>query len=132
MKITERVKTYQDICAIDGVDPINSLPYPEPKSEEEIAVNSFSKAIRICRILNEGWQPDWNNDDEYKYYPWFDMETYDDQVGSGVGFSCYGYLFGGSVSAVGSRLVFKSSDLAKFAGTVFLEVYRGYMVIEKK
>jgi hypothetical protein len=126
----KKIKTYADICKIDGVDPIKSLPFPEAKTAEETAVNSFAMTIRINRVLNEGWQPDWNNSREYKYYPWFYMRS-DSQVGSGVGFSYYDYSCVHSDSAVGSRLVFKTETLAKFAGTTFLEVYRGFMVIEK-
>lgn len=119
------IKTYADICKIDGVDPIKSLPFPEAKTADEIAVNSVAKVFRINCVLNEGWTPDWLNYDEYKYYPWFDM------AGSGSGFSyydcCYAYVF----SCVGSRLVYKTRELAKFAGQTFLEEYKGYMVIEK-
>jgi hypothetical protein len=128
MMITKKVKTYEDICKIDGVDPIKSLPYPDASNPEEQAVNSFAMAIRINRILNEGWQPDWNNWDERKYYPWFDMQG---EAGSGVGFSCGAYGYGCTHSAVGSRLVFKTRELAEFAGKTFLSVYRGFMMIEK-
>jgi hypothetical protein len=86
--ITEQVKTYEDICAIDGVDAVKSLPFPEPKSGEEIAINGFAKAIRVARVLNEDWVPDWSNYNQYKYYPYFDMNP--DEVpagGSGLGFS---------------------------------------------
>lgn len=126
----KKIKTYEDICKIDGVDPIQSLPFHEAKTAEEFAINSFAKAIRINRVLNDGWQPNWNDYSQYKYYPWFDMRS-NSQVGSGVGFSCGVCRCGGSDSAVGSRLVFKTRELAKFAGTVFLEIYRGFMVIDQ-
>lgn len=129
MKITEQVKSYEDICKIDGVDPVQSLPYPNATDSEEIAVNSFAKVIRINRVLNEGWKPDWNNDDEYKYYPWFDMETYEKDAGSGSGFSYGGCLCVDTFSFVGARLVYKSRELAEFAGKTFLSEYRGFMVI---
>lgn len=125
MNLSE-IKNYEDICKIEGVDPIQSLPYPEAKAADEIAVNSVAKVFRINRVLNEGWQPDWTNYDQYKYYPWFDMEA-----GSGSGFACGDYRYGLGFSGVGARLVYKTSELAIFAGTVFLEEYRGFMVIEK-
>jgi len=128
MKITTKVKTYADICQIDGVDPVQSLPYPSATNSEEIAVNSFAKAIRINRVLNEGWQPDWNNWDETKYYPWFDMR---DNAGSGSGFSYDDYDSDCTYSDVSARLVFKTRALAEFAGKTFTDVYRGFMVIEK-
>ncbi|MGB4775721.1 MAG: hypothetical protein WBP45_11140 [Daejeonella sp.] len=131
MKITEKIKTYEDACQVEGVDPVKSLPYPSPQSDDEKAINGVAKMFRIGRVLNEGWQPDWNNDNEYKYYSWFDMETYPDQVGSGAGFSSYDYGCDGSGTIVGSRLCFKSRELAEYAGKQFLSIYREYMVIEK-
>jgi len=128
MEVTKNVQSYEDICKIDGVDPIQSLPYPSATNPEEIAVNSFAKAIRINRVLNEGWQPDWNNWEERKYYPWFDMEG---EAGSGSGFSYYDYVYVITLSDVGARLVFKTRDLAEFVGKTFTDIYRGFMVIEK-
>ena len=130
MNITEKVKSYEDACEVKGVDPVENLPYKEPVNTDQKAINAFAKITTIIQVLNEGWQPDWNNDDEYKYYPWFDMETYPDQVGSGVGFSFGGYGCGGSASGVGSRLVFRTRALAEYAGKQFLDIYRAYMVIE--
>lgn len=127
MNLTE-IKTYEDICKIDGVDPIKSLPIQDPKTPEENAINSIAKVFRINRVLNEGWVPDWNNYSEYKYYPWFDMRA---AAGSGSGFSSYVYAYDYVLSRVGARLVYKSRALAEFASKTFLAEYRGYMVIEK-
>lgn len=121
------INTYEDICVIDNVDPITSLPFQDPQSPEEIAVNNFAKAIRINRVLNDGWKPDWNNWDENKYYPWFDMQS--EEAGSGSGFSFFDYCYVYVRSTVGSRLVYKSRELAEFVGKTFLDIYRGFMVI---
>jgi len=120
----ENIKTYEDICKIDNVDPVASLPIQNATTPEDIAINSFAKVLRINRVLNEGWVPDWNNWDEYKYYPWFDMR---DKAGSGSGFSYDDCNYDGGRSTVGSRLVLKTRDLAKFAGKTFLEEYKGFM-----
>ena len=128
IKITTRVTNYADICAIDGVDPVQSLPFPEPKTPDEEAINSVAKVFRINRVLNEGWTPDWNNSSQYKYYPWFDMRS---AAGSGSGFSFGDYCYDGVCSGVGARLVYKSRELAEFAGQTFLAEYRGFMVIEQ-
>jgi len=130
MNLSE-IKNYEDICKIDGVDPVQSLPFSDPKNADEIAVNSISKVFRINRVLNEGWVPNWYNWDEYKYYPWFDMIPEGNKAGSGSGFS---FRVCGCVrdgSDVGARLVYKTRELAEFAGKTFLEEYRGFMVIEK-
>ena len=49
--------------------------------------------------------------------------------GSGSGFSYYDCVFTYSRSSVGSRLVFKSRDLAKYAGQQFEDIYKGFFLI---
>jgi hypothetical protein len=73
----------------------------------------------ICRVLNEGWSPDWNNSSEYKYYPWFKM--------SGLGLSYDGYGFTHSDTYVGSSPCFKSSELAEYAGKQFISIYKDFL-----
>ncbi|WP_271730210.1 hypothetical protein, partial [Aquimarina algiphila] len=74
------------------------------------------------KSLNEGWLPDWDNGEYDKYYPWFKMSS------SGFRYDGYGLRVSGS--AVGSRLCFKSSELARYAGEQFTDVYRKFMIIE--
>ena len=129
MKITEKVKSYEDVCKIKGIDPVKSLPFPEAKTDEEKAINGFTKITRTIDVLNEGWKPNWNNWEERKYYPWFDLET-DEAAGSGVGFSCNGFGFVYSYSIVSSRLVLKSRELVEHIVKYFLEDYKAFMTIE--
>jgi len=77
----------------------------------------------IVEALNDGWKPDWSNLSEYKYYPWFDLAS------SGFRFDVYADWNADSV--FGSRLCFKSRELAEYAGKIFLEEYKKYMLINK-
>lgn len=129
MKITEKVKSYEDVCKIKGIDPVKSLPFPEATTDEEKAINGFTRITRTIEVLNEGWKPDWNNWDERKYYPWFDLKT-NEGAGSGVGFSFNGYYFDHSLSSVGSRLVLKSRELVEHIVKYFLEDYKAFMTFE--
>lgn len=69
--ICERVKSYADACHVLGISD-NEAP-------EVIADGGLMRPDEIARrkletitaALNEGWKPDWNNTDQYKYYPWF-------------------------------------------------------------
>lgn len=123
--LTKTVKNYEDICKIDGVDPVQSLPFPKPNDDEELALNSVAKVFRINRVLNQGWKPNWN-DGSAKYYPWFDMRS---SAGSGSGFSFRDYYYACDSSNVGARLVYKTRALAEFAGKTFEQEYRGFMMI---
>jgi hypothetical protein len=123
-KITDRIKSWEDVCEHLRIDPVDSLPFESPEGEEEEAINAYFKIRSIAHVLNEGWFPDWDNSNEYKYYPWFYMDS---KAGSGFGRSCDVYVCGDSYSVVGSRLCFKSEELAKYAATQFINEYRDYM-----
>lgn len=113
-KITDRVKTFEDACDIASEDP-NDEKF-KSGTPDEIA---YKKLKVIARALNEGWTPDWSNSSEYKYYPWLEYN-------SGFGFSRYGYVRSTTATSVGSRLCFKSSELAKYAGTQFQSIYNDF------
>ena len=125
----KELTTYEAICKVDGVDPVQSLPFPNFSSEEEKAVNEVAKNFRTVRVLNGGWTPDWDNWDERKWTLWFDMRSAS-AGGSAAWFSLYGVDLGHECSYVGSRLVFKTRELAEHYAEHFLGVSRGWMVIE--
>jgi hypothetical protein len=126
-KIIEKIKTFEDACKTLNFNPETVIPdfsiFPELYQKALIA---HAKLILIAQALNEGWQPDWSNWDEYKYYPWFDMEY----SASGC-FSCYVCDLWTAGSNAGSRLCFKSRELAEYAGKQFKELYEDYFVIKK-
>ena len=119
--ITDRVKTFEEACSLLGKDPNDFLPDGVP-AEDSNSIVAYCKLIIIARALNEGWVPDWKNSNQYKYYPWFDMS-------SGSGLSYYGYAGQYSLSTVGSRLCFKSRELAEYAGTQFIDLYKEFFII---
>jgi hypothetical protein len=115
-KITTRVKSFQDACKILNIDP-ESLPKERPDDPDGPALWAHRQLIIIVKALNEGWTPDWNNSREYKYYPWFNMSG---------GFSVNrvnGYF---ATSLVGSRLCFRSRELAQYATEQFKDLYKAY------
>lgn len=125
--ITERVKSVEDAIRELGNDDVEVIQLNRMKSiglQNHIIGNQ--ELIVIAKALNEGWTPDWSNGVWDKWYPWFKM---DDSSSAGR-FSFYGSVFQGSVSAVGSRLCFKSKDLATYAGTQFLDIYKDFFTVK--
>lgn len=127
-EITDRVKTYEDACKVLGVEPINEQnAKAQGFRSDEIARR---KLETIAAALNEGWKPDWNNTDQYKYYPYFYIQ--ENANGASAGLSCastnsaatYTYAF------FGSRLCFYASRLARYAGNQFTDLYE-QILIEK-
>ncbi len=120
------IKSFEDACKalnISSVLPdVSMLP-----QEEQKAITAHYQLVIIAKALNGDWKPNWNNYDEYKYYPWFDMETYNDGR-ENDGFSFCDCGFSCAASHVGSRLCFSSSKIAKYAGQTFLPLYKDYFV----
>jgi hypothetical protein len=98
--VMDRILTFEDACAELGINTHEILPIASSGDlDKDIkSIQAYTKLIIITRALNEGWEPDWDNEDEYKYYPWFYMQD------SGFRLD---YVVGGCRhSYVGSRLCF--------------------------
>jgi len=123
-KVTDCIKTIEDVLEDNGISEDEHL------QKKNTLLNIINMphlywqwiAELLCKSLNEGWVPDWDNSNERKYTPWFKM-------GSG-GFRYHDYVSWGTYSIVGSRLCLKSSDLAEYAGTQFTEVYENFISIK--
>lgn len=123
--ITKRVKTYADACAVLGIEPKNEAVLAKLGfTKDEIA---YRKLKTIAEALNEGWQPDWANSNEYKYWPWFVYNT------ASAGFSCANtyYATSNTNAHLGSRLCYKTSELAAYAGNQFEDIYNDFLLIKK-
>jgi hypothetical protein len=121
--ITERIKTFEDVLLEINTDQTHFDSLCVGLSADEIA---YKKIKLIAKVLNEGWTPDWTNSNETKYYPWFEMGS-----PSGGGFSCYDCARWNSFSGVGSRLCYKSRDLAIYAGKHFTDIYKDFLTLNK-
>lgn len=127
--IRDRVKTYEDACKVLGVEPINEQnAKAQGFRSDEIARR---KLETIAAALNEGWKPDWNNTDQYKYYPYFYIQENAKGKGS-AGLSCAATSSAASTTLAyfGSRLCFYASRLARYAGNQFTDLYE-QILIEK-
>lgn len=128
LNIMDRVKTFDD--AYEIVKDLNIKEAIDIIQEYEALKNVLTPdsptlnwvMIRIIILaLNEGWLPDWDKSSEWKHYPYFDMR------GVGFSFSASGNAY--STTAVGSRLVLKSEDRAKYIATQFVEILKKVFVI---
>ena len=149
--VTERIKTFEDACnALGDEHPLvtqyrlTAAAYKgDPMTEDFIA---YLKLRIIVAALNEGWEPKFT-EDEYRYFPWFyfyTKEEYDKLDGEEKGrcvlrsgyssSSHYGFVSCSafcdasfSSSYYGSRLVFRTRELAAYAGRQFIEEWADFM-----
>ena len=153
---TERVKTYEDAVNELGEDnPIvvaastASWLFPEAVNKDLVA---YMKMRVIVAALNDGWEPQFVPG-EQRWYPWYELISKEDYeamsedekqerrcVGrssvdayayGGLVFSYAVYASSVSSASVGSRLAFKSEELAKYAGKQFAELFADFCFIPK-
>ncbi len=119
--VIDRIKTYEDACAELGESPIDDAACKKlGMNKNDIA---YMKLTQIVRALNEGWVAK-VYDSEYRYYPWFEHN------GSPSAFAFDGSNYDSSDADAGSssRLCFKSSELADYAGKQFLDLWKEFIV----
>ncbi|MBO9671987.1 MAG: hypothetical protein J7577_00975 [Sphingobacteriaceae bacterium] len=121
LNITERIKSYQDACEHQGITPLNVGYFSFLPEIDRVHAFAAHKVVTIIRSLNEGWVPDWSDDDQSKYYVWY--------KNSGAGFSCSVYGYDCAYSDVGSRLHFKTLELAQYFGKNFTTEINEYFNI---
>jgi len=124
-----KIKTFEEACGALGIDPTKPLVDASGMPEKHRkAIEAHSKLVVIAQALNEGWEPNWNDEDEYKYFPWFEVEATEEKP-SGVGFSYSRYGHSCAVTSVGSRLCYRTRELALYAGETFADLYKEYLLI---
>ena len=118
-KITDRIKTYEDACRELRKDPIYENAFrANGFTIDEI---NYRKLKTITKVLNEGWIPDWANNNENKWQPYFRLSS------GGFVFDDTGYRYSYTDVGNASRLCFKSDELATYAGQQFIDIYKGFM-----
>lgn len=158
--ITERIKTFEDACkelgrrAEEGDQLAGNILCDYESNADNISVPETVAYMKLCIIvaaLNEGWTPQFTTD-ERRYFPWFylytkeelakmDLEkrtrvvlrsySYAAAVG-GVAYADAGNASSSAVASDGSRLAFKSRDLAVYAGKTFTREYADFVFPERQ
>src|ERR1035437_8919155 len=88
MPVIERIQSYEDACADQGLDPIAELPFANPVNAKQEAANAFVMLDTINTSLLEETILNWTNSDQYKWYCWFNKYS------SGSGFRFFGSVSG--------------------------------------
>ena len=116
-----RVTSYEEACERVGVEPLTEerIKALELRPDEV----ARKKLEVITAALNEGWSPDWNNTNEYKYYPYFYIEPRKHGANAGLSYAYTNYTASHTLANIGSRLCFHDHETARYAGKTFTELY---------
>ena len=114
---TKRIESFEEACVAQGLDAKNVLPYSTPENADQENTNAFVMLKIIAKALRGEWEPDWNDSDQEKWFPYFEAND------AGFGFSRTDYGRWHTRTCVGSRLCFPSSELAEYAGKQFIDIY---------
>lgn len=151
--ITERVKTFEDACHELGEDHPFVVAYRVIEDIDECGgdIEAYIKLRIIAAALNEGWKPQFTEDEE-RWYPWFTLWTEEELseksdewkadrhlISTGdysvdwAGFACSDSTNVPSNASTdfGSRLCFKSEALATYCGKQFISLWADFNMIKK-
>lgn len=156
--IMERVKTFEDACRELGEEHPFVRSYNgytnniHENNKNDTDILAYLKLRIICAALNDGWEPQFT-EDEWRYYPWFILWTEDElseksdewktdrhlistgehQTGyAGLAFALSADAPSAANAAVGSRLCLKSDTLAVYCGKQFINIWADFCLIRKK
>jgi hypothetical protein len=149
--IMERVRTFEDACRTLGEEHPMVLAYQNTKihitdyfgTDDVIA---YLKLRIICAALNEGWEPKFTTD-EYRWFTWFELFTQQElddmseeqrsrvvalsyhnaSASGGVAYAYAHYAASHASSGCGSRLAFKSKELAEYCGKQFIDIWADFV-----
>lgn len=155
--IMERVKTFEDACRELGEDHPFVRSYNgyanniHENNKNDTDILAYLKLRIICAALNEGWEPQFT-EDEWRYYPWFTLWTEDELseksdewktdrhlISTGEYQTDYAGLVcansnnapSNTGASVGSRLCLKSDTLAVYCGKQFINIWADFCLIRK-
>lgn len=155
--VTERIKTFEDACAALGnhalVNQYRRIAEEQNPPMDGTATDliAYLKLRIITAALNEGWEPQFTEDED-RWYPWFVLWTEDELAGKSeewkrdrclttmhyhrgeyAGLACADSNSAPSYSCadIGSRLCFKSDTLAEYAGKQFIQLWMDFYLIRK-
>lgn len=151
--IKDKVKTFEDAVAILGdehplVAQFRVIESSFKEADNNLHLFAYARLVIIAEALNEGWKPKFDGD-ECRYYPWFyiytkkEYEELDEDekkdcrvVGRSFGnaIAYGGVVFAHAIHASsisnavsGSRLAFKTRELAEYCGKQFIDIWEKFL-----
>ncbi len=154
--VMERIKSFEDAMAV--LEESHPLVIQYKEIYDNFLENggdgvkdivAYLKLRIIASALNEGWEPQFT-EDEYRFYPWFTLCTEEElkeksnewKAGNalwlfggrsasasacGLAAAYSNYAFSNSNAYISARLAVKSEGLADYFGKQFIEIWADYV-----
>lgn len=119
-ELIDSIKTFEDAQKVTGRPNVPNFSHL-PEDLQKYFVAQY-KMVVIAEALNAEWNPNWDDSDEWKYFPYFIMSP------SGFAFHYSTSWYSASTAGAGSRLCFKTRALARYAGEQFVELWKDLML----
>ena len=83
---------------------------------------NYQKAILIIKAHNDGWEADWSDSNQRKYYIWWRMDE------NSLSYGGFNIWYSSSISP--ARLCLRSSELCKQIATnpEFIPIFKSFMI----
>lgn len=151
--IKDKVKTFEDAVAILGdehplVAQFRVIESSFKEADNNLHLFAYARLVIIAEALNEGWKPKFDGD-ECRYYPWFyiytkkEYEELDEDekkecrvdgrshhsanASGGVAYAGASGASSFSYTFYGSRLAFKTRELAEYCGKQFIDIWEKFL-----
>ena len=127
ISVTKQVTSYETACKVLDILPTYPKFVQCAKIDRKsmIAYHQLTVIIRALNILPNGkyWKPDFNNWNECKWRIWWQADE------DGRGCSGAGSAPSGASASVGSRLIFRSKELADYCAKQFKDLWSDYILM---
>lgn len=122
----KKIKTYEDVCKIKGITPLTIEAFAALPESQRTAAFSRHKVETVIEVLQQERTFDWNDSNQRKWFPYFDLETYNDGR-ENDGFVLFYVDYSYVLTGVGSRLCSFSREEAKHVADIMLSDYKAFM-----
>lgn len=125
--IMERVKTFDDACKVLGDNNalVNHYLFIANGPEMDDSGNDIRGYLKlriIAAALNEGWKPKFDGK-ERRWYPYFYIYTREEYDHTDAGGA-----WSPSYASHGSRLAFRTEELAEYCGKQFIDIWMDFLI----
>lgn len=112
--IIENVKDYKTFCKVTGLKEWLAVEFITKTNPAKALAQE--KLAQIEFYFGKDWKKDWSNHSQYKYYPYFNVDS-----SGGLRFSGVDGFRG---SAYGVVAYFETKEIATYVGKTYIDLYK--------